>query len=148
MEHQQQKFNNPCLAYNVTKNTRQWGTITVEMKTEIIDGNEDVNNNYNATSGSWSDGPILNLIMLPCSSGWGLGNNAENNAYVDHYVYTFWTIYIYPIKTTLNMCHKLMYAIIGVLDLCFWNTKKNNWINNIIEYIFDMYNLISIISCH
>ena len=33
-------------------------------------------------------------------------------------------IYIYPINTTLNMCHKLLYAKIGVLDLCCWNMKK------------------------
>ena len=27
-------------------------------------------------------------------------------------------IYIYPIKTILKMCQKLMYEKIGVLDLC------------------------------
>ena len=34
-------------------------------------------------------------------------------------------LYIYPIKIILKMCHKLLYAKIGALDLCCRNTKKN-----------------------
>ena len=46
-------------------------------------------------------------------------------------------LYIYPINTLLNMCHKLIYVRIGVLGLCCLNTKENTiLINNKIDYIF------------
>ena len=46
------------------------------------------------------------------------------------------------------MCHKLLYAKIGVLDLFSWNMKKNtSWINKKINYIFEIYNIIPLTAC-
>ena len=46
------------------------------------------------------------------------------------------------------MCHKLLYAKIGVLDLFSWNMKKNtSWINKKIDYIFEICNKIPLVSC-
>ena len=38
------------------------------------------------------------------------------------------------------MYHKVIYGEIDVFDLCWWNMKKNSWINKKINSIFEIYN--------
>ena len=84
-------------------------------------GNEEGNNygkdDNNASSGSGSDGPIFEPIITPRSCGGGSGNNGGRR-------YGCGALYIYPIKTLLKMCHKLLYVKFGVLDWCRCYMKK------------------------
>ena len=84
-------------------------------------GNEEGNDDDNATSGSGSDGPIFDPIATPWSR---LGIAEDDWATTTmvmrprQHVYLRVGIYIpykYPINAVVNMCHKLMYT-----KLVFW----------------------------
>ena len=88
------------------------------------DRNEDEDDDDNAASGSGSDGPILNPIATPWSR---LDIVVEDQEMITTVVQMWRNMYLrigiylpyrYPIDSIVNMCHKLMYAKIGVLDLC------------------------------
>ena len=91
------------------------------------DGNEFVNDDDNATAVSVSDGPIFDPITMPWSR---LGLADEDRAttatllWLQRTMYPHAGLYIYPIKSIVKIFHKLLYTKIGVLDLCFQNTKK------------------------
>ena len=56
-------------------------------------------------------------------------------------------LYIYSTKNPFEMHHKIVYAKIGVLNLCCWNMKIiSSWINKKRNYLFEMYNDSPIIS--
>ena len=80
-------------------------------------GNKDGNDDDNAASESGSDGPIFDRSRR-------LGLAEEDRATMTtalqprHTMYICVRLYIYPTKTILKMCHKLLHANIGVLDLC------------------------------
>ena len=59
-----------------------------------MERNEYVNNNYNAASGSWSDGPMFDLMMLPCYSGEVLGDDTDGAAAAAHLVSKNGNIYL------------------------------------------------------
>ena len=116
-------------------------------------GNEDWNNEDNVAFGLGSDGPIFDLIFTPWSR---LSLTEDDQATTTmalrtrHHMYLRVGIYLpykYPINAIVNMCHKLLYTNIGILDLCCWNMKKNSWINKRIDYILDIYNGRPLIAC-
>ena len=78
-------------------------------------GNE--NDNNNSATRSVSYGPIFDPITTPWSRG---GDRAVTVTALRprRTMYLRFGLYIHPIKTILGMCHKLLYAKIGVLDLC------------------------------
>ena len=85
--------------------------------------NEDGNDDNNAASGSESDGPIFDPIVRPRSC---LGISEEDWATTttslqpQRHVYLRVRIYLpykFPINEILVLCHTLLYAKIGVLDL-------------------------------
>ena len=86
--------------------------------------NEDGNNGDNAASGSGSDGPIFDPIVI----NWSCLGIAEDDRDMTtmvlrprNHMYLRIGIYLpykYPINAMVNMCHKLLYAKIGILDLC------------------------------
>ena len=87
-------------------------------------GNKDKNNDSNAPSISGSDGPIFDLIATPRSC---LSLADEDRATKTITMQPWCTMYLriviylpykYPIKTIVKMCHNLLYAKIGVLELC------------------------------
>ena len=86
--------------------------------------NEDGNNDSNAASGLESDYPIFHPITTPWSH---LGIVEEDRVTTPttmrlrHCMYLRFGIYLphkYPIYAIVSMRHKLLYARIGVLDLC------------------------------
>ena len=84
--------------------------------------NEDKKYDGNAASGSGSDGPIFDPITT-LRSGLGLAENDRSTMTTDLWsrchVYLRVGIYLphkYPINSIVNMCHKLLYAKIGVWD--------------------------------
>ena len=87
------------------------------------DGNEDGDDNDNYASRSGSDGPIFNPIVTPLSR---LGLAEEDQAKTTllrlwRHIYPRYGMYLpykYPINAIVNMCNKLLYATIGVLELC------------------------------
>ena len=86
-------------------------------------GNEDGNYDDNAASGSGSDGPIFGPIVMPLSR-LGLAEEYRMTKTMAmrlrRQMYLRVGIYLpykYPINAIVNMCHKLLYARIGVLDL-------------------------------
>ena len=88
------------------------------------DGSEDGNDNDNTTSRSGSDGLIFDLTATPLSL---LGLAKEDWAkkmtaiWTRRHMYIRVGIYLpykYPINAIVNMCHKLLYEKVGVLDLC------------------------------
>ena len=91
-----------------------------EMMTEIM--TEKYGNNDNNTAvGSGSYGPIFDPITTPWSR---LSIMEEDRTMTATVLWPWCTmyvhigIYIFHINIMVNMCHKLMYAKIGVLDLC------------------------------
>ena len=78
-------------------------------------GNEYVNDEKNAASRSGSDGMIQSCHL-------GIMEEDQTTAAMAlqtrHTIYIRVVLYIYPIKTLLKMCHKLLYAKFGVLDWC------------------------------
>ena len=81
------------------------------------DGNKDRNDDGIAASISGSNGLIFNLITMPQSRVGVSGDNGNSAAAAAHNVSMSRNIYL-PYKTILEMCHKRLYAKIGVLDLC------------------------------
>ena len=68
------------------------------------DGNKDRNNDENAASGSGSDGPIFDPIMMPRSCGRSLVDNGNGNEDAVNYISKCRTIYLtnkYHIKDVL-----------------------------------------------
>ena len=87
-------------------------------------GNEDGNDDESATSGSGSNGPIFDPITTTWSH---LSLSEEYLATTKtalrprHTIYLHIGIYLpykQPVNTIVNMCHKLLYTKIGVLELC------------------------------
>ena len=85
--------------------------------------NEDRNDDKNATSGSGSDGPISNPTTTPRSRLY-LSEDDQAMTTISlrplRHMYLRIGIYLpykYPTNSIVNMCHKRMYAKIGVLDL-------------------------------
>ena len=84
----------------------------------------DKNNDKNSASGSGSDGPIFYPIVTP-RLGLGLAEEDRSTTMMVlrlwRHIYLSDRIYLpykFPINSIVNMFHKLMYAKIGVLDLC------------------------------
>ena len=82
--------------------------------------NEDEHDNNNLASGSGSDGQSFDLIATTWSR---LGLVEEDQGtmttalWLRRYMYLCAGIYLpykYPINSLVNMCHKLLYAKIGV----------------------------------
>ena len=94
---------------------------------EDNDRNSNGNDNENATTGSGSGGPIFDPITTPWSC---LGIAEEDCAMAVTLLQPQPTIhlrvrlYIYPIKTIVKMCHKLLYEKIGGSDLCCRDMKN------------------------
>ena len=84
--------------------------------------NKDGNNDDNAASGLGSDGPIFDPIMTPRSLlGLAVEVKVTTTLRPRSLMYLHVGIYLpykHPINAILIMCHKLLYAKIGVLDLC------------------------------
>ena len=79
------------------------------------DGNEDGNDNNNAASGSGYYGTIFDTITINLYRGGGrstMGTALRPR----RTMYPRVGLYIYPIKTLLKMCHKLLYAKFGVFE--------------------------------
>ena len=88
------------------------------------DGNKDRNECDNAGSGSVSDSSIFDTIATTYS---GLDLAEEDQAMATTalqlrcHMYLRVGIYLpykYPVNSMVNMCHKLLYTKIGVLELC------------------------------
>ena len=88
------------------------------------DINEDGNDDDSAASGLGADGSIIYPITMLWSllglveEYWGRITTAlqpQCHMYLSDWIYL---PYKYPINTILIMCHKLLYAKIGVLELC------------------------------
>ena len=83
-------------------------------------GNEDRNDDDNAAAGSGSDGMIFDPKTTPWSrlvlteEDWATAVMALQPRST---MYIRVRLYIYPIKTMVKMCHKLLYAKIGIMDL-------------------------------
>ena len=88
------------------------------------DRNKDRNDGDNAASGLRSGGPIFNPIIMH----WSRLSIAEEYWATTMTTLQLWRpmylrvgvylIYRYPMNDIVNMCHKLLYAKIGILDLC------------------------------
>ena len=115
------------------------------------DRNKDGNGNKNAVVGLGFIVLIFYPITTSCSC-LGLAGEYRTTTFISlqpqRIMYLRIRLYICPIKTIVRMCHKLLYAEIGVVDLCCWNMKKfTSWMNLKIDYIFDVYNGIPLIAC-
>ena len=82
------------------------------------DGKEDRNDDDNAAAGSgfpWSD----LIFNNDASVSWRrIGRWGAIALRTRRTMYLRAKLYIYPINTIVNMCHKLLNAKIGVLGLC------------------------------
>ena len=94
-------------------------------------GNEDGNDDKNSASVSGSNDPIFDPMIQYLILSRRLSLAEEDQMMTTTALWTRRTkylhvgLYIYSIKTILKMCYKMLYAKIGVLDLCCWNMKIN-----------------------
>ena len=79
------------------------------------DMNEDGNDNDNAASVSGYDDTIFDTITIPWYPG-GVRATIGTVLRPRLTMYLRVGLYIYPIKTLLKMCHKLLYAKFGVFE--------------------------------
>ena len=144
------------LAFYLILNTAVYGALTVVVLRSMCglccdetygtmtnyndgdgNGNEDRNVDDNAASGS--NGPILSRCL-----GFAEEDRATTATALRRRctIYLRVALYIYPIKTLLKMCHKLLYAEFGGLDWCRCHIKKENLslIHKRLDYIFEIYN--------
>ena len=140
MAYWQQQFYDPNFAFAATKHTAQWRNMTTEMTTEIMTETKTETTTAMPLPDQYPivQSSIRSQCLSHASVSWRrIGRRWWRCSGIDAlgmYVLDYNVCYIYPIKTILKMCHKLLYMKIGVLGLWCWKMeKKSSWINNKID---------------
>ena len=151
MAHWQQRCYDLWFASYVMTHMAQWQIKATEMTTDIT---TEIKMEINTETTTIMPLPDQDMMVRYLIWSQLLGIMEEYQVtkmtalQMQHTMYLRVRLYIYPIKPIVNMCHKLLYDKIGVLNLCYWNMKTiTSLINKKLDYIFDIYNKISIIAC-
>ena len=132
MAHQQEGFYDPIFAFAETTYTAQWGNTTTEIMTEIM---METKTEMTTTTPLPDQDPMVRSsirsrrLTHALVSQRRIGRRRQRNCgrgALCIYALDYNVRYIYRKNAIVKMCHKLLYAKIGVLDLCCWNMKKNH----------------------
>ena len=154
MAYWQKRFYNPKFSFAATKHNTQWQKLTTEMTTEII-----MKTKTETTTRIMLTDKDLMVWSLIRSQRLGralvlwrrIGQQQQRRCRLDKlciYAFDYNLRYIFPINTIVKIFHKRLYKKMVLLNLCWWNTKTiTSYINNRIDYIFEIYKGIPIIFC-